>query len=121
MRRFEITDEEYLRIEPLLSGRKGQSGVTAKDNRLFIAAVAWILRTGAPWRDLPVGFGKWDSVFKRYNRWCKKGRWKAILDALAIDADTEAVGIDSTVIRAHQHSAGAKKKRASPTMPGSRV
>lgn len=110
MRRYEITDEQWQRIEPLLPGKKGDPGRTAQDNRLFINAVLWINRTGAPWPDLPERFGKYNSVFQRFNRWSKKGRWKAIFEAMQ-DPDLEWLMIDSTVVRAHQHAAGQKKYR----------
>lgn len=109
MRRHEITDEQWERIQELLSGREGQPGVTAKDNRLFINAVLWIARTGAPWRDLPGRFGLWNSVFQRFNRWSKKGVWRKVMEALQ-DPDLEWLILDSSVVRAHQHAAGARKK-----------
>jgi transposase len=112
MRRFELTDEQYQRIEHLLPGKKSDPGATARDNRLFMDAVLWIARTGAPWPDLPERFGKFDSVYQRFNRWAKAGRWLAIMEALGGDADLEHLLIDSTVIRAHQHAAGARKKAA---------
>ena len=73
MRRHEIKDEDWERIKDLLPGQAGDPGVTAKDNRLFVNAVLWIGKTGAPWRDLPERFGPWDSVWKRFDRWSKKG------------------------------------------------
>jgi transposase len=108
MRRHEISQESWERIEPLLPGRPGDAGVTAADNRLFINAVYWIAKTGAPWRDLPPRFGRWNSAFQRFNRWAKKGVWQRIAEALSDDADLEWVMIDSTVVRAHQHAAGQK-------------
>jgi transposase len=111
-RRFEMTDEQWTRIEGLLPGRPGTPGATAKDNRLFIDAVLWIARTGAGWRDLPERLGEWNNTFQRFNRWARKGRWGTIMEALGGDADLENLLIDSTVIRAHQHSAGARKKAA---------
>ena len=110
MRRYEISDENWNRIEPLLPGKPGDPGRTAKDNRLFINAVLWIARTGAPWPDLPERFGKYNSVFQRFNRWSKKGRWQAIFEALQ-EPDLEWLMLDSTVVRAHQHAAGQKKAR----------
>lgn len=106
MRRFELTDEQWERIKNLLPGREGDPGVTAKDNRLFIDAVLWIARTGAPWRDLPERFGNWNSVFQRFRRWAKKGTWQRIMEELQ-DADWQLLLLDSSVIRAHQHAAGA--------------
>jgi len=112
MRRFEMADEQFARIEYLLPGRPGDPGVTARDNRAFVDAVLWIARTGAPWRDLPERFGDWNTTFQRFNRWAKSGVWARVMEALGGDADLEHLLIDSTVIRAHQHSAGAEKKGA---------
>ena len=109
MRRHEISDECWDRIKDMLPGRPGQHGWIAKDNRLFINAVLWIARTGAPWRDLPERFGLWNSVWKRFDRWSLKGIWQQIFEALASqDPDLEWLILDSTVIRAHQHAAGKK-------------
>jgi transposase len=108
MRRHEISDQAWDRIAGLLPGKPGDAGVTAKDNRLFLNAVFWIAKTGAPWRDLPPRFGPWNSVFQRFNRWSQKGVWRQIAEALSEDADLEWLMIDSTVVRAHQHAAGQK-------------
>ena len=108
MRRHEIEDSAWERIKGLLPGKAGDVGVTAADNRLFINAVFWIAKTGAPWRDLPPRFGNWNSAFQRFNRWSKKGVWAKIAAALADDPDLEWLMIDSTVVRAHQHAAGKK-------------
>jgi transposase len=107
MRRHEIADEDWDRIEDFLPGRAGDPGVTARDNRLFVNAVLWIAKTGAPWRDLPERFGPWNSVWKRFDRWANKGVWERVFEALQ-DPDLEWVIIDSTVVRAHQHAAGKK-------------
>ncbi len=111
MRRHEISDEHWHRIKDLLPGKHGDPGVTAKDNRLFINAVLWIAKTGAPWRDLPERFGNWFSVWKRFDRWAAKGVWERLFRELQ-DSDLEWLLIDSTVVRAHQHAAGAKKGAA---------
>jgi transposase len=108
MRRHEITDDAWNRIMDLLPGKAGDPGVTAKDNRLFINAVLWIAKTGAPWRDLPERFGNWNSVWRRFDRWASKGVWERIFRELQ-DPDLEWLLLDSSVIRAHQHAAGAKK------------
>jgi len=112
MHRHEIKDEDWTRIQDLLPGQVGDPGVTAKDNRLFVNAVLWIAKTGVPWRDLPERFGLWNSVWKRFDRWAKKGVWKRVFETLQ-DPDLEWMIIDSTVIRAHQHAAG--KKGGKPT------
>ncbi len=109
MRRHEIKDEDWERIKDMLPGQPGDPGVTAKDNRLFLNAVLWIGKTGAPWRDLPERFGPWGSVWKRFDRWAKKGVWERVFEAMQ-DPDLEWMILDSTVVRAHQHAAGAEKK-----------
>lgn len=114
-RRYEITDEQWARIEPLLPGKASDPGRSAQDNRLFLNAVLWIARTGAPWPDLPERFGKYNSVFQRFNRWSKKGVWQAVFEQLQ-DPDLEWLMIDSTTVRAHQHAAG-QKKAAPPRKP----
>lgn len=111
--RYAISDEQFARIEPLLSGKKGDPGRTADNNRLFIDAVLWIARTGAPWLDLPERFGKYDTVYQRFNAWSKKGRWQAIFEALQ-EPDLEWLMLDSTVVRAHQNAAGQKKATLRP-------
>ena len=83
MRRHEITDEHWERIKDFLPGQAGDPGVTAKDNRLFVNAVLWIAKTGAPWRDLPERFGPWGSVWKRFDRWAHEGGLEAGLRGAA--------------------------------------
>ena len=117
MRRHEIKDEDWERIKDMLPGQPGDPGVTAKDNRLFIDAVLWIAKTGAPWRDLPERFGNWNSVWRRFDRWSRKGVWLRIFEELK-DPDLEWLILDSTVIRAHQHAAGAEKKSGPRTAAG---
>ena len=78
----------------------------------FVEAVLWIARTGSPWRDLPPEFGLWNSAYQRFARWSRQGVWHRIFTQLAGDADFEEVFIDSTIVRAHQHAAGAAKKTA---------
>ncbi len=107
MRRHEIKDGDWERIRDPLPGKAGDPGVTAKNNRLFINAILWIAKTGIPWRDLPERFGNWNSVWKRFDRWAKKGVWEQVFLALQ-DPDLEWLFFDSTVIRANQHAAGAK-------------
>ena len=106
--RRELTNVQWERISHLIPGKKGDKGRAGEDNRLFVDAVLWILRTGAPWRDLPPEFGNWNSIFIRFNRWSRKGVWETLFKVLADDPDFEHVMIDATIIRAHQHAAGAK-------------
>ena len=117
-RRFEMTDEQWARIEHLLPGKAGDPGTTAEDNRRFVDGVLWIARTGAPWRDLPERFGGWNNTFQRFGRWARSGVWARVMEALGGDADLEYLLIDATVIRAHQHAAGAQKKAANRPSAG---
>ena len=114
MRRHKISDDAWRRIESRWPGRLGDPGRSAADNRLFVNAVLWIARTGAPWRDLPERSSEWNSVFQRFNRWCKRGVWKSVLEAWQ-DPDLECLLLDSTIVRAHYHAAGARQKKGSPT------
>jgi transposase len=108
VRRHGLRDDQWERIRGLLAGRAGHVGVTAKDNRLFVDAVLYRYRAGIPWRDLPEHYGPWKAVHTRFTRWAKRGVWVAVFAHLASDADPEYAMIDSTIVRAHQHSAGAK-------------
>jgi putative transposase len=112
MNRKLLSDSQWKRIEAMLPGKVGDVGATAADNRRFVEAVLWIARTGSPWRDLPTELGNWHTTYTRFNRWSKKGVWHKVMAELGSDRDLEALMIDSTVVRAHQHSAGAQKKRA---------
>ena len=96
-------------MAPLIIGRPDQRGSTGRDNRMFVEGVLWIVRTGSPWRDLPDVFGDWNSVFRRFSRWSRKGVWWRIFEAMSDDTDFEYLIVDSTIVRAHQHAAGAKK------------
>ena len=107
MRRYEIKDYEWVRLEPLLPGKVGDVGRSAADNRLFINAVLWVARSGAPWRDLPDRFGNWNSVYQRFRRWSRKGVWQRVFEALQ-EPDLDWLLLDSTTVRAHQHAAGQK-------------
>jgi putative transposase len=104
--RRELTDDQWRRIRHLVPGKEGDKGRHGEDNRLFVDAVLWLARAGAPWRDLPPVFGNWNSVFQRFRRWAKKGAWERIFQALV--ENFEYLIIDSTIVRAHQHAAGAK-------------
>jgi transposase len=108
MHRYAISDDDFDRIAPMLPGQTGKPGRNAANNRLFIDAVLWIARTGAPWEDLPERFGKPNTVYKRFSRWGKGGLWQAIHHALQ-DPDLEWLMLDGSVVRAHQHAAGQKK------------
>lgn len=108
--RHAISDADWDRLQHLLPGRPGQPGWVARDNRQFLDAVLWISKTGAAWRDLPERLGHWNSQWRRFDRWARKGVWGAVFAALQ-DPDLEWLILDSTVVRAHPAAAGAKKKR----------
>ena len=109
MERLVLSDAAWERMAPLIIGRPDQKGSTGRDNRMFVEGVLWIVRTGSPWRDLPEAFGDWNSVFRRFSRWSIKGVWWRIFEAMSDDPDFEYLIVDSTIVRAHQHAAGAKK------------
>ncbi|MFY7852320.1 MAG: IS5 family transposase [Brevundimonas sp.] len=109
MDRLVLSDDQWERIAPLIIGRPDQKGSTGRDNRMFVEGVLWIVRTGSPWRDLHEAFGDWNSVFRRFSRWSAKGVWWRIFEAMSDDPDFEYLIIDSTIVRAHQHAAGAEK------------
>ena len=115
MRRHELTDEQFEKIKSFLPGREESAGVTAEDNRLFVNAVIWVFKTGAPWRDLPERFGNWNSIHRRFSRWSKLGVFEKIFRILSADADMEFLLMDGTIVKAHQHASGAKKKKIQST------
>ena len=105
-----LSDAQWVRISELLPGKPTDKGGRAVDNRLFVEAVLYTARVGNPWRDLPPEFGNWHSVYIRFARWETNGVWSRVAEVLQREADLEELFIDSTVVRAHQHSAGAPKK-----------
>ena len=110
-RRYVLRDDQWERIHGLLPGRTEVRGVTAKVNRLFVEAVLFRYRAGIPWRDLPERFGDWKNVHRRFSRWAKNGVWERVFQHLSGDVDNEYAMIDATIVRAHQHSSGARKKK----------
>jgi transposase len=111
--RHDLTDEEWARLAPLMPVHPRQ-GHRWNDHRTVIDGILFRIRTGCPWRDLPPGFGNWKSVYGRHRRWSLDGTWEQILDALRAGCDEAegkgwALSADSTVVRAHQHAAGARR------------
>lgn len=106
--RHDISDRVWCILQPLLPGRKGAWGGVAQDNRRFLNAVLWILRTGAPWRDLPADYGDWSNTHRRFCRWRDKGRWERLLSELIGEPDFEWLMIDASHVKIHPHAAGAK-------------
>lgn len=106
-----LSDETWAALAPLLPGKAGDPGCTGRDNRLFLEAVFWIARTGAPWRDLPEEFGKWYTTYTRYNRWEKRGVWPRVVEALHARGAQE-LSYDRTGL--HWRSAPAMGATAAP-------
>ena len=106
-RRHDISDRVWGILKRYLPGRKGAWGGVAQDNRLFINAVFWILRTGAPWRDLPPEYGDWKNTHRRYCRWRDKGVWESLLEKLIVEPDYEWLMIDASHVKVHPHGTGA--------------
>ena len=106
-RRHDISDKVWFLLSPLLPGQVGQWGGVATDNRLFLDGVFWVLRTGAPWRDLPPEYGNWNTVYQRFRRWRNAGVWEKILEQLIEDPDFEWLMIDASHIKVHPHGVGA--------------
>jgi transposase len=114
-RRFDLTDEQWAVLEPLLPvpSRPGRPSLWSK--RQLIDGIRWRVRTGAPWRDMPAGYGSWAAAYGLFRRWQRAGVWQQILTALQAAAEaagriTWDVSVDSTIARAHQHAAGARKR-----------
>ena len=111
MLRTVFRDDQWERIANFLPGKATDCGVTAKNNRLFVEAVLWIVRTGSPWRDLPGDFGHWHRIYVRYNRWSKKKIWERLLKTMSDDPDPEYLMVDGSIIRVHQHGAAKKTNK----------
>lgn len=115
--RHELTDAQWERLQPLLppqTPQKRHRGRPSIDHRTIINGILWISKTGAPWRDMPERYGSWKTVSSRFYRWRAQGIWDKLWAEVQKDADTrgqvewEIHFVDSSVIRAHQHAAGAK-------------
>jgi transposase len=107
-KRYELTDQQWDRIAGLLPGKLGDPGRSGTDNRLFVNAVLWVLRSGAHWHDLPERYGKWKTAHKRFTRWAKAGVWEKVFDHLTQAPDNSYLMLDSTIVRAHQQAATGK-------------
>ena len=108
--RHELADAQWAKIEQLLPGKASDPGRTAADNRLFVNAIVYVLKTGIPWADLPGRFGKHDTVRKRFDRWCAAGVWAKIARATG-DLDLEEVQLDATTIKAHPVASTGRRRR----------
>ena len=113
-RRFDLTDEQWARLEPLLPVAKKSGRPSKWTKRQLIDGIRWRVRVGAPWRDVPDCYGSWQAVYSLFRRWQRAGVWQQIMTGLQTVADAQeligwGVGVDSTICRAHQHAAGAPK------------
>ncbi|NHO54201.1 IS5 family transposase [Acetobacter estunensis] len=108
MERFVLTDAQWALIEPHCPGKSTDPGRSGRDNRLFMEAVLWIVRTGSPWRDLPTAFGNWSTAFRRFSDWRNADVFKRIFEALSSDPDMEYAMVDATIVKVHRHGQGAK-------------
>ena len=116
VKRYELSELQWLRIAPLLPGKVGDPGRTASDNRLFVNGVLWVLSSVAHWPDLPERYGKWKTAHKRFSRWAAAGVWEKVFADLIKDRDNQYLMLDSTLVRAHQQATtgrGSGQKRGS--------
>ena len=110
LKRYELTDQEWNQIAPLLPPEKSnRPGRPSKDNRTMLNAMVWIARSGAPWRDLPERYGPWETVYSRVRKWVEDGYLDNIFRVLSLEAELQELSLDASIVKAHQHSAGAKK------------
>ena len=111
-KRFFITDSMWRKLKPLFPAERGRCARPSKSNRLMLEAMIWKLRTGSPWRDLPVNtFGPWESVYTRFSRWSEKGIFQNAFEEIKDALDQDEVSLDSSTVRVHQHGHGAIKKK----------
>jgi transposase len=108
MERFVLTDAQWAKMAPHCLGKTADPGRSGRDNRLFVEAVLWIARTGSPWRDLPPGFGKWNSVYVRFRDWRDADVFQRLFDACSEEPDLEYAMVDATIVKVHRHGQGAK-------------
>lgn len=108
MERFVLTDAQWAKMEPHCLGKPTDPGRSGGDNRLFVEAVLWVVRTGSPWRDLPAVFGNWNTVFKRYRDWVKGDVFIRLFEACSEEPDMEYAMVDATIVKVHRHGQGAK-------------
>lgn len=106
--RYDLTDFEWSVIEPVLP--RGKPGPRRKDDRRVLNGIFWVLRAGAPWRDLPERYGPYTTAYNRFNRWRKAGVWDRLMDAVTTAHDGKVQMIDSSIVRVHQHASGVKKR-----------
>lgn len=108
MDRFALSDAQWAKMEPCCLGKPGDPGRSGCDNRRFVEAVLWIVRTGSPWRDLPAHFGNWSTAFTRFRDWVRADVWARLFEAVSDEPDMEYAMVDATIVKVHRHGQGAK-------------
>ena len=108
MERFVLSDAQWAQMGPHCLGKVTEPGRSGGDNRLFVEAVLWIVRTGSPWRDLPALFGNWSTAYRRFRDWREADVFKCIFDAVSEEPDMEYAMVDATIVKVHRHGQGAK-------------
>lgn len=122
MNRGDLTNEQWEQLKPFLPPQRPHTGRPALDHRTILNGILWVLRTGAPWRDLPERYGSWNTVYSRFRRWREAGVWDRVLAEVQAQGDQqgkldwEVHFLDGTIVRAHQHAAGAKKAAQKPKL-----
>jgi transposase len=123
MIRLVLSDAQWEKMAPHCLGKATDAGRSGKDNRLFLEAVLWKVRTNSPWRDLPDEFGDWNAIFKRFDYWSERGVFERLFEAVSGDPDMEYAMIDATIVPVHRHGHGAKgglkiRRSAAPRAAG---
>jgi transposase len=108
MKRLILTDAQWAKMEPHCLGKVGDPGRSGSNNRLFVEAVLWVVRTGSPWRDIPASFGNWSSIYTRFRDWVKADVFKRLFEACSDEPDLEYAMVDATIVKVHRHGQGAK-------------
>ena len=108
MDRFVLTDAQWAKMEPHCLGKPGDPGRSGDDNRRFVEAILWIVRTGSPWRDIPPSFGKWSSIYTRFRDWTAADIFARLFEAVSAEPDMEYAMVDETIVKVHRHGQGAK-------------
>ena len=114
--RKSLSDVQWRRLSPFLTGKKGDRGRTARNSRLTVEGILWRFRVGEPWRNLPAHFGNWNSVYRSFRRWCRRGVFLRLLLSLARDLDLRVLLVDGTFVKVHQHAAGTPKRGRQPAV-----
>jgi len=114
-----LSNRQWRLIAPLLPAERGKGRPYIQSHRMTIEGILWIARTGAPWRDLPPDFGKWITVYQRFNRWTRDGVFDAVFQSVVNELELGVVLVDGTFVKVHQHGSGAPKQNGRPTNPES--